>query len=300
MKRLLALMLCFALSLCGCAEDPGPYVPTGDGLSYDDEYTGPQNTTAPEETAQTLSLAYYPQFGFNPYLCTDYTNRALFSLLYQSLFTINREYVAEPQLCKRFTMTEDMKHYTFYLEEAAFSNGEVLTVEDAVASLHAAWKSNYYKGRFLHVVSIAASADGGVEIVTDTPYENLPLLLDVPIIRASQVAADRPDGTGPYTINPTADGDSLRRKTNWWCKAKVPVTAELITLFRAESTTHIRDQFEFADLSIVCADPGSDRYVDYRCDYELWDCENGIFLYLGICENSKVFAGSSDCADLCH
>jgi ABC-type transport system substrate-binding protein len=82
----------------------------------------------------------------------------------------------------------------------------------------------------------------------------------------------------------------LCRKTDWWCKAKVPVTAELISLFRAESTTHIRDQFEFADLSIVCADPGSDRYVDYRCDYELWDCENGIFVYLGCNTESELFS----------
>jgi peptide/nickel transport system substrate-binding protein len=33
----------------------------------------------------------------------------------------------------------------------------------------------------------------------------------------------------------------------------------------------------------------SDRYADYRCDYELWDCENGAFLYIGCNEQSKVF-----------
>ena len=56
----------------------------------------------------------------------------------------------------------------------------------------------------------------------------------------------------------------------------------------AESITHIRDQFEFADVGVVCTDPGSDRYVDYRCDYELWDCETGMFLFLGINEESSV------------
>ena len=68
------------------------------------------------------------------------------------------------------------------------------------------------------------------------------------------------------------------------------VTAATIPLFPAESTIHIRDQFQFYDLSLVCADPGSDRYADYRCDYELWDCENGIFMYLATCSNSKVFS----------
>ena len=289
MKQVLALMLCLMLLLCGCAGDRGAYVPTGDGLSYDEEYTGPQNTTEPKEEIQTLSLAYYRGETLNPYLCTDFTNRALFSLLYQGLFTVDRDYVVEPQLCKRFTISEDMKRYTFYLENATFSNGAVLTVEDVVASLNAAWKSGFYKGRFLHVVSIAPSPDGGVAIALDTPYEDLPLILDIPIVPASQVEEDRPMGTGPYTVSSTAGSESLRRKTNWWCDPEMAVTAETITLFPAESTTHIRDQFEFFGLSLVCADPGSDRYADYRCDYELWDCENGIFLYLGISRSSEVF-----------
>ena len=290
MKRILVLSLCLMLLLSGCAEESGAYVPTGNGLSYDEEYTGPQNTTEPEEEKQVLSLAYYREVTLNPYQCTDFTNRALFSLLYQSLFTVDRDYVVEPQLCKSFTVSEDMKHYTFYLERATFSNGAVLTVNDVVASLNAAWESNFYKGRFLHVVSIEPSADGGVAVTLDTPYENFPLLLDIPIVQAAQVAAERPLGTGPYTVHSSAGGDSLRRKANWWCNPKMAVTAETISLFPAESTTHIRDQFEFYDLSLVCADPGSDRYADYRCDYELWDCENGIFLYLGICRNSEVFA----------
>ena len=47
MKRLLLLSLCAAL-LCGlfagCGSQEDAYVPTGDGLSYDENYTGPMNT----------------------------------------------------------------------------------------------------------------------------------------------------------------------------------------------------------------------------------------------------------------
>ena len=135
MKRLTAVLLCLCMLLCGCAGGSGAYVPTGDGLSYDDDYTGPQYTHAPETSTQAFSLPYYAARSFNPYLCTDYTNRALFSLLYQSLFSVDRNYVAEPQLCSRFTATEDMKSFTFYLEQATFSDGSVLTVDDVIASL---------------------------------------------------------------------------------------------------------------------------------------------------------------------
>jgi ABC-type transport system substrate-binding protein len=78
------------------------------------------------------------------------------------------------------------------------------------------------------------------------------------------------------------------------------VTADTIALFPANSVTHIRDQFEFYGLSLACADPGSDRFADYRCDYELWDCENGIFLYLATSEDSRVFSNDSVRIALTH
>ncbi|MBQ8748838.1 MAG: ABC transporter substrate-binding protein [Oscillospiraceae bacterium] len=293
MKRLFALLLCLCIALCGCAKQSGQYVPTGDGLIYDEDYTGPQNKPQTEEKAQDLSLPYYPDRSLNPYSCEDFTNRALLTLLYQSLFTVDRDYVVEPQLCKSYSVSKDLKTYTFSLEAATFSDGSALTANDVVTSLLAARESNFYKGRFLHITEIAPLGGNSIVITLDTPFENLPLLLDIPIIKAEQIAFDRPMGTGPYTLYTAAGGESLHRRDNWWCNPKMPVTAETISLFVATSTTQIRDQFEFADLSLVCADPGSDRYADYRCDFELWDCENGIFLYLTTSRNSEIFSNDA-------
>ena len=78
------------------------------------------------------------------------------------------------------------------------------------------------------------------------------------------------------------------------------ITAPAITLVEAENPAQIRDEFEFRDLSLVCADPGSDRYADYRSDYELWDCENGIFLYLTFSKGSEVFKDVKMRAALTH
>ena len=288
MKRLTALLLCLCLLLCGCKTGTG-YTPTGDGLTYDEDYTGVQNIHQEDKEPQQLSLPYYQARSLNPYLCTDFTNRALFSLLYQSLFTTDRDYVTQPQLCKTYSVSEDAKSYTFYPENATFSDGSVLSAADVLASLTAARESDFYKGRFLHITELLLSNDGGVTIHLDTPYENLPLLLDIPIVKADHVALDRPLGTGPYVLYTAAGGESLLRRNDWWSSAKLPVNADTISLFAAESTIHIRDQFEFHGLSMVCADPGSDHYADYRCDYELWDCENGIFLYIATSADSEVF-----------
>ena len=93
MKRLIALFLIFTLRLtAGCQEDDTPYVPTGDALAAEDDPLQ-QATDPTEDTAeQDLVLVYYPGVTMNPYLCTDFTNRALFSLLYQGLFTVDVNY----------------------------------------------------------------------------------------------------------------------------------------------------------------------------------------------------------------
>ncbi len=287
MKRMVWLLVCCSM-ICslfaGCGNTATAHVPTGDGLSWEtEEATAPQSL--PPEQAQALTLTYYPDRSLNPLLCTDFTNRALFSLLYQGLFSVDRDYQTEPVLCKRYTMTEDLKTYTFYPEKATFSNGKKLTAGDVLATLQAAQTSPYYSGRFQYVDDIALSGDGGVTVTLSTSYENFPILLDIPILPADQLEEDRPSGTGPYVLS----GEYLRRRTDWWCSPKMLITAPAIALVRAESPSQIRDEFEFSDLSLVCADPGTDRYVDYRGDYELWDCENGMFLYLTFCKSSEVF-----------
>ena len=293
MKRLLATVLCLCLVLCGCGKSGGnPYTPTGNGLDYDAGNSGAQSAPQQESTVENFSLAYYKEKTLNPYTCTDFTNRVLFSLLYQGLFSIDREYNVEPQLCKNYSVSQDAKTYTFTLENATFSDGQPVTAKDVLASLNAAKESDYYKGRFFHITEMSISGQS-IVINVDVPYEDLLVLLDIPIVPEEQVGAERPLGSGPYALQTTTTGESLRKLPNWWCKAKLPFQAETISLFAASSATDIRDQFEFSDLTVACADPGSDRYVDYRCDYELWDSENGTFLYLATSKDSEIFQNVS-------
>lgn len=290
MKRLISILLSILLlagMLAGCGNEDKPYTPTGAGLTWDEDYTGPVYLPDKEEEEQSLKLTYYPDKTMNPYSCTDYTNRALFSLLYQSLFIVDREYNVQPQLCKNYRVSEDMKTYVFYIEDASFTDGAALTAEDVLVSLHTAWSSVYYSGRFSHITAVTLSEDGGVAVTTDVPMENLPLILDIPIVKQTEVALDAPLGTGPYYLD--VGNGVLRKNTNWWCHPDMVVTAPAISLVTAASESAIRDSFEFDGVNLVCADPGSDKYADYRCDYELWDSENGIFLYLACNVLSEVF-----------
>lgn len=288
MKRLIGILLLTALMLGACTAN-GTYLPTGNGLDG-----ATQTTARPSEAKKTeFSLVYDPDLGLNPYTCANRSNRAIFRLLYQSLFVTDSDYTVYPQLCSRYRISEDGKTYVFYLEAATFPDGTLLTANDVASSLEAARAGRVYGGRLGNVEQISLTADGGIEITLKTAYENFPLLLDIPIVRAAQVEADFPEGTGAYTLKNAASGRQLHRRQNWWCAANLAVRAEVIPLLDVQDAREIRDAFELGDVGLVCADPASDAYVDYRGDYDLWACENGVFLYLACRAKSKVFSNEN-------
>ena len=283
MKKTLVLVLSLVMILgcfSGCAAEDTPYVPHGDALVHEDT-----DLNAPIEEVkdpQELTMVCYLDKSMNPYVSNDFTNRTLFSLIYQGLFAASPEFEAVPILCGSYRVNADYKVYTFYLADATFSDGTPVTIEDVSASFDAAKDSKYYGNRFYHVVETKINEDRSITFYLRTPMEDFPKLLDIPILKASEVAAEHPLGTGPYIFESNLAGAQLRRNGAWWCSSPdLVVTADIITLVSAESPTQIRDEFEFADVGVVCADPCSDTYADYRCDYELWNCDNGIMVYLG-------------------
>lgn len=286
MKRLLSLLLAAALMLpvfSGCSKkiDNSGYVATGNAILMEGQ--DPEDIMPEEEDHQELTLAYYPDRKLNPLFGSDYTNRVLMSLMYQGLFAVDNQKNVTPILCSGYRVSANNKTWTFYLDpEATFSDGSRVTVQDVIATYEKAQENDYYKNRFYHFISIEASDDGGIVFYLDTPYQNLPLLLDIPIVKAADVEAEHPRGTGPYVFVESAGGASLQRVSNWWCgNLKIPATDEYISLVEVSSPAEVRDEFQFGDVSVVCTNPMSDSFAEYRCDYELWEIESGYFMYIG-------------------
>ena len=289
MKRLTAFLLIPVLAcslFSGCAKGKKPYIPTGDALYEDGQDL--EEYLAKEEKIQELTLAYFPDRSMNPLIGNNISNRALFSLIYQGLFSVDSKNTPHPILCSSYKVSPSGQTFTYYLDEKArFSDGSKVTAEDVLATYESARKSDYYSGRFTFVNSVSLTNDGGIAFVLTTPYEDFSMLLDVPIVKASEREAKNPLGTGPYTFQPRVMLEEeveseayMTRVENWWCDAKVPATAESVTLIPAATQAQIRDEFEFSDVGLAVANPMSDSFSDYRCDFELWEVENGVFLYL--------------------
>lgn len=278
---LIAAMLCALFSGCGKSAEEEEYVPTGNAILL--EGMEPEDLIQEEEEIDDLILPYDPTRSMNPLIGNNISNRTLFSLMYQGLFAYNSKNQAVPILCNRYRVSPDNTIYTFYVDsKATFSDGSRVTIDDVFDTFTAAKESNYYKGRFTHIVDFQKRDDGAITFYLDTPYENFFLLMDIPILKSSQLDADNPVGSGPYAFVKSANGATLNRVANWWCKTKIATNAQIITLYEATSQDAIRDEFEFSDLDLAVANPMLDSYAEYRCDYELWNVENGVFLYIGV------------------
>ncbi len=289
LKRLLCFLFLFVL-LTGCTVTPAARETTEPAETE----TREQNPEQPTPSHNGFGLTYVPEYGFNPYDCICITNRPVFSLVYESLFVLNNSFQPEPVLCDRFAVSETGTTYLITLcEGVTFSDGSPLTAKDVVASLKAARDSDYYGSRFSKVQEFIARDERTLEISLEQGYENLPLLLDVPIVKAGTQGDARPIGTGPYVFYEGRNGLSLWHNRNWWQDNRAPVEYDIILLTAAENPTAVRDSFEFGDTSLVCADLNAPNAVGYRCDYELWDCPTTTMVYLGFNLHGDLFSSQS-------
>lgn len=275
MKKLLFLILAALLLLTACSPSTELSVPP----TIQSEDTAPDtSTTEPTPVQEDFGLSYLPSQGLNPYDCAATVNRALFSLLYESLFVVTNQFRAEPLLCQSFRVSNEGTAYTFTLVDGVkFSDGTPMTAADVAASIEAARTSPLYRSRLADLSYYTANEDGTFTIVLTTAYENFALMLDIPIVKADTVKDTLPIGTGPYYLS----AGKLLRSPHWW-QTQVPVlNAEVIHLNRCTTTGDLRDNFEFGATDLVYCDPNSAASAGYRCDYEVWDAPTTVMHYLG-------------------
>ena len=220
MKKILSLILCAMMVLSifsGCAAEDRPYVPKGSQLLPED--TDVNIPIKEEKEPQELTMVCYMNRSMNPYVSNDFTNRMLLSLIYQGLFATSSDFDAVPILCEKYRVSSDYKIYTFYLADATFSDGTPVTIEDVSASFDAAIDSKYYGNRFYQVIKTVINEDRSITFYLRTPMEDFPKLLDFPILKAEELEAEHPLGTGPYIFESNLAGAQLRRNGAWWCSS---------------------------------------------------------------------------------
>lgn len=294
MKRLLAAALALLL-LCGCTLfAPADQAPEDARPQEDGADSGIHLDTS--RTEALFTLGYSPDLSLNPYLSRSTVNWTFLPLLYEGLFQLTPGFEAEPLLCQSYEASADGRTWTFTLrQDAAFSNGVALTAADVVYSLELARKSDLYAARLACVDTIVQASQNQVVLTLRQAMGSLPLLLDVPVIRADSVQS--PLGTGPYVLIQTAD-EAYLEHVSGWRGGEAPIGR--IYLHAVDNTDSVRDAFEFGRISLVVSDLNTVGAVNFHSNYELWSQDTMVMQFLSFNGESPLFQSAVVRAAVTH
>lgn len=299
MKRLTALvaLLLAMMMLCSCSAI-SEYVTEalhGDETETEEEpQEDPQPTVSMEpiaiqtESDRLFGLAWDQEQSFNPLFSESLNNQNLMGLVYEGLFALGEDFSAEKVLCQDFTVSDSLLTYTFTIRSGVkFHNGRTMTAQDVVYSISQAWNSasSVYYSRFHALNAVYAADDSTVVIELGSPYEQLELILDVPIIPEGSADEAAPAGTGPYTLS--RSGGLLTAFDGWWQGKELPV--EEIHLFDSGTLDELRDDFETSRVDVLSVDPTGTGSLSFHNDYELFEYKTTIMQYIGFNFDSDVF-----------
>ena len=187
---------------------------------------------------------------------------SVYDLVYESLVTIDDDYLPQPQLAESWEASANGRTWTFRLRtDVCFSDGTPMTAADVVATIDAilarATSENttdkgYYQNLAYFVSSASVKDDYTVTIKTPAarPYWGLLYALTFPILPASQVNSDNPMGTGPYQVVSFTPGGYLTLEANpsWW--QMMPDIREITFVLHA-SQSEVIESYEYARVDAV-------------------------------------------------
>ena len=138
--------------------------------------------------------------------------------VYETLTKVKEDGTAAPLLAESWTISPDVKTYTFKLRKGVkFQNGEPLNAEAVKFSFErsaAPASTNKDKSLFQSIASIATPDADTVVVTMKNPEPNLPFLLgqapaSIVEPKSAETNGTKPVGTGPFTLAAWAKGSSI-------------------------------------------------------------------------------------------
>jgi len=228
MKKL--IMVLFMLFLSNAASADQMFPPAG----WTNQYNPLASPDAEPGGEISIFAGQYPK-SLNYYLDNDVRSAEIFGALYETLLSMNPvtlEY--EPGLARRWSLSDDKKTFTFYLDEKArWSDGMPVTTDDVKWTYDAIMDPKHLTGphkvsmeRFYpptvidaHTIRFTAKdvhwqnlgAAGGFHILCRHAFEHLDF---------NKINFEFPVVSGPYRLGNINEGlfITLDRREDWWLR----------------------------------------------------------------------------------
>lgn len=164
-------------------------------------------TTAPV-VEKNITLGYYKEKSLNPFITDSPTNRNIASLVFDSLYVLDKTYKPVPLIAQGSEL-KDTSLTVKIKEGLTFSNGSAVTPYDVAYSFNTAKQSAFYSARLQNVVSAVPTADSVIFTLSaaDIFAESV---LTFPVVLSSTGNNDMPIGSGRYEVGYDDNGKFLK------------------------------------------------------------------------------------------
>lgn len=278
-----ALLLAASL-LAGCGGKTNTDAPAPDDEPGGSSLIGSE-VVAREPADSVFSLNFDAEAGTNPVRADSSTNMLFWSLLYDSVFTVDENFELSSDIVLE-TKSDDYIWWVFDIRtDVCFSDGTPMTAKDVVYSIQRAAQTSYYKERLACIYGISALGDATFAITTSEANSQFPKMLNIPIIKNGDYFEDYPLGTGPYMLN--EDRSALVKNPESRLKNELPVDTVYLRSYPDTSTKITA--FEDASIDLVTNDPTGMYNLGYGSSNETRFYDTSNLHYLGFNMRSMFF-----------
>lgn len=192
----------------------------------------------------------------NPLTPVEREFMSITDLIYEGLMYLDDNYQPQPCLAERYTSSTDGKTWFFYLrEDARFHDGTTLTAYDVAATAQEILRlAEEGQGRYqtlkYFITSIEASDARTVVVRTNRANYGFLFAMTFPVLKASEVQADNPVGTGAYYLDIFEPGTYMLLSAYSGWRQNLPENRQILVNFFSTSRELI-SAYEYSNVDAV-------------------------------------------------
>ena len=245
----------------------------------------PEGTTESPVFSQTegvLNFAYTKADTLNPFTCKTTANLQILGLIYDGLYTLDKNYEPVPVIAKSSIVSGTTVNVT--LNDVYFSDGTKVTANDVISSFDSAKFSVSYSARLDNFSGANLSASNMVVFTLKNPDPYALSCLTFPIVKASS-SKESPIGSGRYKIEKS--GESLYLIVNAK-KAKFNPSIKTIMLVPVRSAESLESSVEIGNTAFNYNDLSNGTYS--RINAKTVEMGINNMIYLGFNQASPLLS----------
>lgn len=254
--------------------------------------TGESTVGEPVQKAYAVddvfTLNYSASHVMNPLTTESVLNEQIAPLIYETLYTVDETFTAQPTRILDRAETEDNKLWYFYINtDVEFSDGTKLTAADVRYSIFRAMATSLYRSRLSTIEGISYYGDDLMTVSVKAANSQFPSLLNIPIIKDGAISEENPLGTGPYKLD---GGSKLVINSRHPDAGDMPI--DTIYLKEFKSAEEIITNFEDSVLDLAVNDPTGLSELGYGSANETRFNTSSMH-YLGFNAESAFFSNAN-------